>query len=95
MCSDRKASVLFRPCGHMCACDACATLMKKCVQCRAQIAHMMPLTLCCGGIGDVTYVKGCNASAGMYILKYQFFLLFFNYYFFVSKLNCDKKFNSI
>lgn len=21
MCSDKKASVLFKPCGHMCACD--------------------------------------------------------------------------
>ncbi|XP_003424076.1 E3 ubiquitin-protein ligase MIB1 isoform X2 [Nasonia vitripennis] len=63
VCSDRKASVLFRPCGHMCACDSCASLMKKCVQCRAQILHMLPLTMCCGGAGDVTYVKGCNATA--------------------------------
>ena len=21
VCSDKKASVLFQPCGHMCACD--------------------------------------------------------------------------
>ncbi|XP_014471068.1 PREDICTED: E3 ubiquitin-protein ligase MIB1 [Dinoponera quadriceps] len=62
VCSDRKADVLFRPCGHMCACESCATLMKKCVQCRAQIQHMVPLSVCCGGGGDVTYVKGCNAS---------------------------------
>ncbi|XP_025074658.1 E3 ubiquitin-protein ligase MIB1-like isoform X1 [Pogonomyrmex barbatus] len=62
VCSDRKAGVLFRPCGHMCACESCAALMKKCVQCRAQIQHMVPLSVCCGGGGDVTYVKGCNAS---------------------------------
>ncbi|KMQ98201.1 e3 ubiquitin-protein ligase mib1 [Lasius niger] len=62
VCSDRKAGMLFRPCGHMCACEGCAALMKKCVQCRAQIQHMVPLSVCCGGGGDVTYVKGCNAS---------------------------------
>lgn len=62
VCSDRKAGMLFHPCGHMCACEGCAALMKKCVQCRAQIQHMVPLSVCCGGGGDVTYVKGCNAS---------------------------------
>ncbi|XP_023247906.1 E3 ubiquitin-protein ligase MIB1 isoform X2 [Copidosoma floridanum] len=62
VCSDRKAGVLFRPCGHMCACDSCAALMKKCVQCRVQIQHMLPLSMCCGGEGDVTYVKNCNAN---------------------------------
>lgn len=62
VCSDRKAGVLFRPCGHMCACESCAALMKKCVQCRSQILHMVPLSVCCGGGGDVTYVKGCNTS---------------------------------
>lgn len=62
VCSDRKADVLFRPCGHMCVCEGCASLMKKCVQCRAQIQHMVPFSVCCGGGGAVTYVKGCNAS---------------------------------
>lgn len=46
----------------MCACESCATLMKKCVQCRTQIQHMVPLSMCCGGGGDVTYVKNSNAS---------------------------------
>ena len=66
MCSDRKAAVLFRPCGHMLACNSCATLMKKCVQCRVSIQHMVPLSVCCRGgasTGDATYVKGCNATA--------------------------------
>lgn len=57
VCSDRKAGVLFRPCGHMCACESCATLMKKCVQCRVQIQHMVPLSVCCGGGGNVTWMK--------------------------------------
>ncbi|KZC13914.1 PREDICTED: E3 ubiquitin-protein ligase MIB1-like [Dufourea novaeangliae] len=69
VCSDRKAGVLFRPCGHMCACEGCAALMKKCVQCRAQIQHMAPLSLCCGGGGDVTYVKGINTSGNISDVK--------------------------
>lgn len=68
VCSDRKANVLFRPCGHMCACESCAALMKKCVQCRAQIQHMLPLSICCGRGGDVTYVKATNAS-GMKLIN--------------------------
>ena len=28
------AAVLFRPCKHMVACESCAALMKKCVECR-------------------------------------------------------------
>ncbi|GLH14268.1 E3 ubiquitin-protein ligase mind-bomb [Gryllus bimaculatus] len=51
VCSDKKASVLFKPCGHMCACEGCAALMKKCVQCRAQIDHVLPFIVCCGGGG--------------------------------------------
>lgn len=57
VCSDKKASVLFKPCGHMCACDGCAALMKKCVQCRAQIDHMVPFIVCCGGIGIISDVE--------------------------------------
>jgi len=50
VCSDKKAAVLFKPCGHMCACESCAPLMKKCVQCRAQIDRMLPFIVCCGGM---------------------------------------------
>lgn len=60
VCSDKKASVLFKPCGHMCACDGCAALMKKCVQCRAQIDHMVPFVVCCGGIGTISDVQADN-----------------------------------
>jgi len=72
VCSDRKADVLFRPCGHMCACESCASLMKKCVQCRAQILHMVPFSVCCGGGGAVTYVKGCNASGTSLNMPFQY-----------------------
>lgn len=57
----------------MCACESCATLMKKCVQCRTQIQHMVPLSMCCGGGGDVTYVKNSNASG-----KWNNILLYFD-----------------
>ncbi len=49
VCSEAPASVLFRPCNHMVACDSCASLMKKCVECRAAISEAVPFTVCCGG----------------------------------------------
>ncbi|KAH0617785.1 hypothetical protein JD844_016372 [Phrynosoma platyrhinos] len=51
VCSDKKAAVLFQPCGHMCACENCASLMKKCVQCRAVVERRVPFIMCCGGKG--------------------------------------------
>lgn len=56
VCSDKKSSVLFKPCGHMCACKTCSQLMKKCVQCRAQIEFMIPIIVCSGGIGPISEV---------------------------------------
>lgn len=61
VCSDKKASVLFRPCGHMCACDGCAALMKKCVQCRSQIDRVIPYVVCCGLNNQVTLSPGCRS----------------------------------
>lgn len=61
MCSDKKASVLFRPCGHMCACDGCAALMKKCVQCRSQIDRVIPYVVCCGLNNQASLSPGCRS----------------------------------
>ena len=61
VCSDKKASVLFRPCGHMCACEGCAALMKKCVQCRSQIDRVIPYVVCCGLNNQVTLSPGCRS----------------------------------
>ncbi|XP_015473600.1 E3 ubiquitin-protein ligase MIB1-like isoform X2 [Parus major] len=33
----------------MCACENCASLMKKCVQCRAVVERRVPFIMCCGG----------------------------------------------
>ena len=41
--------ILLQPCGHMCACEGCARLMKKCVQCRETITETVPFIVCCGG----------------------------------------------
>ncbi|CAG2109573.1 unnamed protein product [Medioppia subpectinata] len=38
-----------QPCNHLCACEGCAPLMKKCVQCRANIDQVVPFIVCCGG----------------------------------------------
>lgn len=47
VCSDRKSAVLFEPCGHICACEVCALLMKKCVECRCKIEKHVPFIQCC------------------------------------------------
>uniref|UniRef100_A0A8C1ML56 E3 ubiquitin-protein ligase MIB1 n=1 Tax=Cyprinus carpio TaxID=7962 RepID=A0A8C1ML56_CYPCA len=49
VCSDMKRDTLFGPCGHIAT--YCASLMKKCVQCRAVVEHRTPFVLCCGGKG--------------------------------------------
>ena len=63
MCSDKKASVLFRPCGHMCACEGCAALMKKCVQCRSQIDRVLPYVVCCGLNNTATLSPSCRSPS--------------------------------
>lgn len=40
----------------MVACENCASIMKKCVQCRTQIEEMVPLIVCCGGKGVIEKV---------------------------------------
>lgn len=80
ICSDKKASVLFRPCGHMCACYQCAPLMKKCVQCRTQIDKMQSFIVCCGGTGIADWenlYKNCHALfTPCYILQNLPFFFF-------------------
>ncbi|KAL9692296.1 hypothetical protein quinque_016494 [Culex quinquefasciatus] len=46
-----------KPCGHMVACDNCAQIRKKCVQCRTQIDQKVPLSVCSGGQGNVITVQ--------------------------------------
>ncbi len=60
MCSDRKASVYFKPCGHMVACESCAPIMKKCVQCRTELQEMVPFSVCCGSTGLISKVSHGN-----------------------------------
>ncbi len=38
-------------CLHVCVPADCASLMKKCVQCRAVVESRTPFVLCCGGKG--------------------------------------------
>ena len=48
VCSVKKASVLFQPCGHMCVCENCGKLMKKCIKCRVSIEKQVSFLQCCG-----------------------------------------------
>ena len=79
VCSDKKASVLFKPCGHMCACYQCAPLMKKCVQCRVQIDRMQSFIVCCGGTGE----RLKNAITSLSILFLTLNLLIFYFFCFL------------
>lgn len=47
----------------MCACANCATLMKKCVKCRAQIETLVPLNVCCGNNGLISKVSNENVDS--------------------------------
>ena len=49
VCEESPSSVLFRPCNHMSACEQCASIMKKCVECRTPIDEAVPFSVCCGG----------------------------------------------
>ena len=49
VCTDNPATVLFKPCLHMVACENCASVMKKCVECRSVIEEKVPFYVCCGG----------------------------------------------
>lgn len=53
----------FQPCGHMCACEACARLMKKCVQCREAISETVPFTVCCGAPSNLNPVSNLTNQA--------------------------------
>lgn len=52
--------MFFKPCGHMVACDHCAPIMKKCVQCRTAIEQMVPYKVCCGSTGTVAKIVHNN-----------------------------------
>lgn len=52
--------MFFKPCGHMVACDHCAPIMKKCVQCRTAIEQMIPFKVCCGSTGTIAKVLHNN-----------------------------------
>jgi E3 ubiquitin-protein ligase mind-bomb len=60
VCSDRKASIFFKPCGHMVSCDNCAPIMKKCVQCRTSIEQMISFSVCCGSTGTIAKIDHNN-----------------------------------
>ena len=52
--------MLFKPCLHMVACESCAIIMKKCVECRTPIEQSIPFSVCCGGkFGQLLFIGYC------------------------------------
>lgn len=46
VCSDAPRDTLFDPCGHVCACFACAARVKKCLLCRATVGSRVRIEEC-------------------------------------------------
>lgn len=44
VCLDDTVKVLFFPCGHVCACERCASTIKNCPLCRAEIVRKILLS---------------------------------------------------
>lgn len=37
LCSENKRDTVFKPCGHVIACEGCASRIKKCLICRETV----------------------------------------------------------
>lgn len=38
LCSEQKRDTVFKPCGHVVACEACGSRIKKCLICRETVS---------------------------------------------------------
>lgn len=38
LCSEHKRDTVFKPCGHVVSCEACASRIKKCLICRETVS---------------------------------------------------------
>jgi E3 ubiquitin-protein ligase mind-bomb len=57
----------------MVACENCAPIMKKCVECRTPIEEAMSFNVCCGGKVGNKEIKPTNLRSGFRpILKPDF-----------------------
>lgn len=84
VCSEAPATVVFRPCGDVCACAACAPLMRKCVECRTplqpaphapQALHTpQPSAAVVANTASAALKIDCKHSQQLYIM--MFFLFF-------------------
>ncbi|KAK0066029.1 E3 ubiquitin-protein ligase LRSAM1 [Biomphalaria pfeifferi] len=45
ICLDNKSNIIFLTCGHVCCCATCATPVKECPLCRAQISAKIRISL--------------------------------------------------
>ena len=43
VCEDRAPTCAFQPCGHICACESCSSLLKTCPMCRTKISQKFQL----------------------------------------------------
>lgn len=61
LCSERKRDTLFKPCGHVCCCEACMPLVKKCLICRESVTSREVIDEClvCSDRRASVFFKPC------------------------------------
>lgn len=48
LCSEQKRDTVFKPCGHVVACEACGSRIKKCLICRETVSSREKVSWVCG-----------------------------------------------
>lgn len=62
VCSDAKRDTVFKPCGHVCCCEACASRVKKCLICREAVNSREKIDEClvCSDARAAVFFRPCG-----------------------------------
>lgn len=62
LCSERKRDTVFKPCGHVCCCEACTVRVKKCLICRESVSARDKIDECvvCSDRPASVFFKPCG-----------------------------------
>jgi E3 ubiquitin-protein ligase mind-bomb len=62
LCSENKRDTVFKPCGHVVSCEACGSLIKKCLICRESVSSREKIDEClvCSDRKAAVYFKPCG-----------------------------------
>lgn len=62
LCSENKRDTVFKPCGHVVSCEACGSLIKKCLICRESVSSREKIDEClvCSDRKAAVFFKPCG-----------------------------------